>query len=66
MSLVIRAGSVPRSRLATLFFLKILMCSYERPGWPGEISVFATEISVTGMKIFPYVHSSSVTGTKHF
>ena len=25
----------PRSRLATLFFVKILMCSYEGPGWPG-------------------------------
>ena len=36
-------------------------------GWAGpvtEISVFATEFSVTGMKIFPYEHSSSVTGTK--
>ena len=29
-----------------------------------EISVFATEISITGMKIFPYDHSSPVTGTK--
>ena len=25
----------PRSRLATLFLVKISMCSYERPGWPG-------------------------------
>ena len=31
-----------------------------------EISVFATEISVTGMKIFPYEHSSPVTGTRLF
>ena len=31
-----------------------------------EISVFATDISVTGMKIFPYEHSSPVTGTKLF
>ena len=33
-------------------------------GWAGpvtEISIFATEISVTGMKIFPYKHSSPVT-----
>ena len=29
-----------------------------------EISVFSTKISVTGMKIFPYEHSSPVTGTK--
>ena len=35
MSPVNRAGSVPRSRLAALFFVKISMCSYERPGWPG-------------------------------
>ena len=25
----------PRSRLATLFFTKISMCSYEKAGWPG-------------------------------
>ena len=32
---------------------------------PGtEISVFATEISVTGLEIFPYEHSSPVTGMK--
>ena len=30
-----------------------------------EISVFATQISVTGMKIFPYEHYRPVTGTKH-
>ena len=29
-----------------------------------EISVFATEISVTGLEIFPYEHSSPVTGMK--
>ena len=32
-----------------------------RAGPLNEISVFATEISVTGMKIFPYEHSSSLT-----
>ena len=37
-----------------------------RAGPVTEISVFVTEISVTGMKIFPYEHSSPVTGTKHF
>ena len=37
-----------------------------RAGPVTEISVFATEISVAGMKIFPYEHSSPVTGTKHF
>ena len=31
-----------------------------------EISVFATEISVTGMKIFSHEHSSPVTGMKLF
>ena len=57
----------PRSRLATLFFVKISMCSFERPAGPvTETSVFAIDISVTGMKIFPYEHSSPVTGTKLF
>ena len=37
-----------------------------RAGPVTEISVFATEISVTGMKIFSYQHSSSVTGMKLF
>ena len=32
-----------------------------RAGLLNEISVFASEISVTGMKIFPYEHSSLVT-----
>ena len=30
-----RLAGFPRSRLATLFFVKISMCSYERLGWPG-------------------------------
>ena len=37
-----------------------------RAGPVTEISVFATDISVTGMKIFPYENSSPVTGTKLF
>ena len=37
-----------------------------RPGPITEISNFATDISVTGMKISPYEHSSPVTGTKLF
>ena len=37
-----------------------------RAGPVTEISVFATEISVTRMKIFAYEHSSPVTGMKHF
>ena len=35
-------------------------------GTVNGISAFATEISVTKMKMFPYEHSSPVTGTKHF
>ena len=35
-----------------------------RAGPVTEISVFATDISVTGMKVFP--HSSPLTGTKLF
>ena len=37
-----------------------------RAGPVTKISVFATEISVTGMKVFPYEHSSPVTGNKIF
>ena len=40
-----------------------------RAGPVTEISVFATEISVTELEIFeffPYEHSSPDTGTKHF
>ena len=38
-----------------------------RAGPATEISVFATEISVTEMKIFPYEHySPRVTGTELF
>ena len=37
-----------------------------RAGPVTEISVFATNISVTGMIIFPYEYSSPVTGKKHF
>ena len=33
-------------------------------GSVSEISVFSTEISVTGLEIFPYGHSSPVTGMK--
>ena len=38
-------------------------------GWDGsvaEISVFPTEISATGLKIFLYEHSIPVAGTKRF
>ena len=35
-----------------------------RAGPVTEISVFATEIPVTEMKIFSYEHSSPVTGMK--
>jgi len=39
MSPVNRAGSglarFPRSRLATLSFVKMSVGSYEEPGWPG-------------------------------
>ena len=36
MSPADRAGSVSEILpFATLFFVKISMCLYERPGWPG-------------------------------
>ena len=44
-----------RSRLATLSFVKISMCSYERPGWYCDRDL---GFSVTGIKIFPYEHSN--------
>ena len=37
-----------------------------RDGPATEISVFATDVSVIGMKIFLYEHCSPVTGTKRF
>ena len=59
------AGSVSEILPRHSFLCKILMCSYEGPGWPGYQDLgFVTEISITGMKIFPYEHSSP--GTKHF
>ena len=39
-----------------------LICLRGRTGPVTEILVFTTEISVTRMKIFPYEHSSPVTG----
>ena len=49
----------PRSRLHALSFVKVSMCSYEKPGWPGyQYLDFATEILVTGKNIFPYEYSS--------
>ena len=52
MSPVNRAGSVSDISPRHSFLRK------NRAGPVTEISVFATEISVIGMKIFPYEHSS--------
>ena len=49
----------PRSRLTTLFFVKISRCSYEQPGWPGYRDPrwkFSHACQ----------HSSPVTGLKQF
>ena len=55
MSPVNRLALFLRSCLTTLSFIKNLMCSYEKPGWPvTEISVFATKILVTRRKILIY------------
>ena len=55
MSLVNQAGSVS----TTLFFVKFPCVHMRCWAGPGiKISVFATKISDTGMKIFPYEHSS--------
>ena len=43
--------------------VKFSICSYERAaGSVPEISVFPTEISVSGLKILPYEHFIPVTG----
>ena len=43
------------------------MCSYEVPGWPGYRDLgFCDRYLGNGMKIFPYEHSSPVTGAKLF
>ena len=66
MSPVNWAGSVseispPHSFLRKNFDVFI----YEKPGWPGYRDLgFATEISVTGMKILPNEHSSTATEEK--
>ena len=62
-----RAGSVSEITPRHSFFRKNFDVFYSR-SWTGsvtEISVFATEISVTGMKILLYEHSSRarITGT---
>ena len=57
----------PRSRLATLFFVKISMCSYERPGWPGYRYLgFCDRDHGNRDEIFPNEYSSPVTGANLF
>ena len=57
-----------RDLASPLFYLQKYRCVHMRgrAGPDAEISVFATDISVTGMKIFPHEHSSLITGTKLF
>ena len=66
MSPVNRAGSVSEIFGSPLFPLQKFRCVHRRrrASPVAEISVFATEISVTELKIFPYEHSSLVTGMK--
>ena len=67
MSPVNQAGSVSEISPATPFFVKISMCSYEGPGWPGYRNLgFCDRDLGTGMKMFPYENSCPVTGTKRF
>ena len=62
MSPVDRAGSVSEisraARLASLFFTKISMCSYEKAGWPGY-----RDLGNRAGNVFPYEHSSPDTWT---
>ena len=62
MSQVNRAGSVSEISPGNSFLCKNIDVLI----WEAGLAVFATEASVTGMKIFPYEHSSPVTGMKHF
>ena len=57
----------PRSRLATLFFVKISTCSYERLGWLGyrDLSFCDRDLGNRDEN-FSYEHSSPETGTKLF
>ena len=61
VSPVNRAGSIGFRDLASPLFPSLKFRCVHMRGRADpvtEISVFATEISVTGMKIFPYEHSS--------
>ena len=62
MSPVNRAGSVSEISPRHPFLCKNIDVFI----WEAGMAAFATELSVTGMTIFPYEHSSPVTGTKLF
>ena len=68
MSPVDRAGPVSEISPHSYFLCKNCGCVHmrRRASPVTEISVSTTEISATGMKIFPYEHSSPVTGMKMF
>ena len=69
MSPIDRAGSVSEISPGHSFLCTKYRCVHTVRGRAGpvtEISVFAAEISVTGMKIFLYEHSSPVTVAKLF
>ena len=64
MSPANQAGSVSEISPSHFFFVKVSMCSKKGRGGPvTKTSLFATEISVNRMEIFPYEHSCQVTGT---
>ena len=62
MNPVNRAGSVSEISPRRSFLCKNIDWRVHMRRRAGPV----TEISVTGMKIFPYEHSSPVTGTKLF
>ena len=65
MSPVNRAGSVSKISPHHYFLCKNFDIHMRMQASPvTEILVFATEISVTGLEIFLYEHSSPVTGMK--
>ena len=59
MSQSTRLARFPRSRLVTLSFVKISMCSYEKPDWPGYLDLgFCDRDFGNQDENFPYEHSS--------
>ena len=56
-NVVIIWARFPRSRFPTIFFVKISICSYQKPGWPCYNRDLGSR---PGWKSFPYEHSKDL------